>query len=304
MNKPQTAKERLLAQADLDYQPELVAIDREAIARLPARADRFSHMTVGLSGKPAGQTGEGAAAYSIALNSLNFMFWTPTPQGIARYHWRNEGGAHGLKAALDHIWGEEATPIRLRQQLGSGAEQALIDALGDISMPRRRAQFLREILFEDRLEQAAAELLAASRSGRLTSDDAERLAKRFPMAYGQDSYLMRAQLALMWFAGHLFEQGVNVDCDITVAASYQMPRVMRSIKILRFAPELAAKIDSHTLILRNSPEERAIRSATVLGAQAMAQHLGVSQHAMVNVLWQNRHACGAIPYHLTVTTDY
>ena len=304
MNKPQTAKQRLLAQAELDYQPDLVAIDREAIARLPARADRFSHMTVGLSGTPAGQTPEGAAAYSIALNSLNFMFWSPTPQGMTRYHWRDEGGAHGLKAALDHIWGEEATPIRLRERLGSGAEQALIDALGDISMPRRRAQFLREVLFEDRLEQAAAELVAASRSGRLTSDDAERLARRFPMAYGQDAYLMRAQLALMWFAGYLFEQGVDVDCDITVAASYQMPRVMRSIKILRFAPELAARIDSHTLILRNSPEERAIRAATVLGAQAMAQHLGVSQHAMVNVLWQNRHACGAIPYHLTVTTDY
>ena len=83
-----------------------------------------------------------------------------------------------------------------------------------------------------------------------------------------------------------------------------MPRVMRSIQVLRFSAALAAQIDSHTLILRNSPEERAIRAATVLGAQAMAEHLGVSQHAMVNVLWQNRHACGAIPYHLTVTTDY
>lgn len=304
MSTPQTAKERLLAQAHQDYRPGLVAIDEDAIARLPARSDRFSHMTVGLFGKPAGQTPEGAAAFCIALNSLNFMFWTPTPEGMARYHWRDEGGAHGLRAALDHVWGEETTPVRLRERLGSGEEQAVIDALGDISMPKRRAQFLREILFGDQLEQAASELVAASRSGPLTSDDAERLAKRFPMAYGQDVYLMRAQLAVMWFAGYLMEQGIQVDCDITVAASYQMPRVMRSIKVLRFAPELAAKIDQHTLILRDSAEERAIRSATVLGAQSMARHLSVSEHAMVNVLWQNRHACGAIPYHLTITTDY
>lgn len=304
MTSPNTAKERLLAQARLDYQPELVAIDEEAIARLPTRADRFSHLTAGLFGKPAGQTLEGAAAYSIVLNSLNFMFWTPMPQGVSRYHWGNEGGAHGLKAAIDHIWGDEETPVRLREQLGSGEEETVVNAFGDISMPRRRAQFLREVLLEDRLEKAAAELVAASNTGRLTSDDAENLAKQFPMAYGQDAYLMRAQLAVMWFAGYLLERGVNVDCDITVAASYQMPRVMRSIKILRFAPELAAKIDKHTLLLRNSPEERAIRSATVLGAQAMARHLNVSEHAMVNVLWQNRHACGAIPYHLTITTDY
>lgn len=299
-----STKDRLLAQARLDYQPELVAIDAEAIARLPARADRFSHMTVGLFGKPAGQTAEGAAAYSIALNSVNFMFWTPTTDGVARYHWGNEGGAHGLKAAFDCLWGDEATPARLRARLGSGSEQMLVDALGEISLARRRAQFLREVLFDDQLEQAAAELVAAANTGRLSSDDAERLAQRFPMAYGQDAYLMRAQLSLMWYAGYLMEQGTPVDCDITVAASYQMPRVMRSIRVLHFAPELAAKIDRHTLIMRNSEEERAIRAATVLGAQAMAQHLGVSEHAMVNVLWQNRHACGTTPYHLTITTDY
>lgn len=304
MNPAQTAKDRLLVRAQADYQPALVAIDHEAIARLPARADRFSHMTAGLFGKPAGQTREGAAAYCIALNSLNFMFWTPTPDGMTRYHWGDEGGAHGLKAALDQLWGEEATPARLRERLGSGEERAVVDALGDISMPRRRAQFLREVLSGDQLEQAAAELVAAGASGRLTTDDAERIARRFPMAYGQDAYLVRAQLAVMWYAGYLLEQGAQVDCDIAVAASYQMPRVMRSIKILRFAPELAAKIDSHTLILRESAEERAIRGATVLGAQAMARHLGVSEHAMVNVLWQNRHACGGIPYHLTITTDY
>jgi hypothetical protein len=304
MHEPQTAKERIIAQAREDCRPDLVAIDEDAITRLPARADRFSHLTVGLFGKPAGRTPEGAAAYSIALNSLNFMFWMPTPQGMARYHWGNEGGAHGLKAAFDHIWGDELTPVRLREKLGSGDELVVIEVFGDISMPRRRAQFLQEVLSGDALEQAAAELVAASRTGRLTTDDAERLAARFPIAYGQDPYLMRAQLAVMWFAGYLLEQGGAVECDITVAASYQMPRVMRSIKVLRFAPALAAKIDSHTLISRHGEEERAIRAATVLGVQEMARHLSVSEHAMVNVLWQNRHACGAIPYHLTITTDY
>jgi len=304
MNPSNNAKERLQALATADYKPELVAIDTEAIARLPIRAERFSHLAVGLSGQPAGRTAAGAAAYSIALNSLNFMFWSPTPQGISRFHWRGEGGANGLKAALDHLWGEEATPVRLRAALGGGSEAALVEALGEISLARRRAQFLREILLDDQLEQAAAELVAAGQAGHLNTEDAERLAQRFPLAYGQDPYRMRAQLALMWFAGYLVESGVGVECDISVAAGYQMPRVMRSIKVLRFAPELAARIDGHVLILRDSPEERAIRAATVLGTQAMARHLGVSEHAMVNVLWRNRHACGATPYHLTVTTDY
>jgi len=304
MSNPQTAKERLLAQARLDYRPEFVAVDPEAIARLPVRADRFSHATTGLSAKPAGQTHESAAAYSIVLNSLNFMFWTPTPEGMARYEWNGVGGADGLMAALDSAWGEGPTPSRLRERLGSGAEQTVVDAFGDIPMAKRRAHFLREVLQEHRLEQAAAELVAAGETGRLTSDDAERMAKRFPVAYGQDTYLMRAQLAVMWYAGYLIDQGTEIDCDVIVAANYQMPRVMRSIKVLRYAAELAAKIDRYTLIVRHSVEERAIRAATVLGTQAMAQHLGVSEHAMVNVLWKNRLACGGMPHHLTITTDY
>lgn len=299
-----SAKQRLLEQAHKDYQPELVAIDHEVINALPTRGDRFSHMTSGLFGKAAGATQESAAAYCIALNSLNFMFWSPEPDGFSRYHWQGAGGAHGLAAAFDHAWGNLQGAGQLRERLGSGEEAAVVEAFGAISLPRRRAQFLREVLQEDQLEQAAAEVVAAAASGRLTCDDAALLARRFPMAFGQDPYLMRAQLALMWFVGYLIEQGVNVDCDITVAPGYQMPRVMRSIRVLRFAPQLAAMVDRHTLILRNSPEERAIRSATVLGAQAMALHLGVSEHAMVNVLWHNRHACGAVPYHLTVTTDY
>jgi hypothetical protein len=298
------AKERILARAQADYQPDLVSVDHDVVDRMPARADRFSHMTVGLFGKPAGATREGAAAYSIVLNSLNFMFWSLAPEGMARYHWGNEGGAHALQAALDQAWGPEATPARLRALLGRGEEAAVVEAMGEIPLPRRRGQFLREVLGEDRLERAAAVLVAAAESGLLTSDDAEKLAIRFPIAFGQDPYMVRAQLAVMWYAGYLREQGIAVDCDITVAASYQMPRVMRSIRVLRFAPELAAKIDRHELILRESAEERAIRGATVLGAQALARHVGVSEHAMVNVLWQNRHACGAIPYHLTVTTDY
>jgi hypothetical protein len=304
MTNPHIGKERLLAQARRDYQPELVAIDAEAISRLPLRADRFSHIKVGLLDKPAGQTAQGAAAYSIALNSLNFMFWTPTPEGVARYQWRGHLGAQGFTAAIEDSWGEAATPIRLRERFGSGDEHTVVNAFGDIPMPRRRAQFLREILSGDRLEQAASELVAAGKTGRLSVDDAQRLAKRFPVAFGQDVYLVRAQLAVMWYAGYLFEQGISVECDIMVATSYQMPRLMRSIKVLRFSPELAAKVDRHTLILRDSTEERAIRSAALLAAQAMAQHLGVSEHAMVNVLWQNRHAGGATPYHLTITTDY
>jgi hypothetical protein len=304
MSNPQNAKQRILDRVHADYQPELVAVDLAAIERTPVRAERFDRPTTGQFASPAGADRPGAAACSIAFNSLNFMFWHPTPDGVARYQWGGEGGSNGLKAALVQAWGPEAGPGQLRAALGEGTEESVCSCLGDIPLARRRGSFLREVLAGDQLERAAAALAAAADSGHLSTSDAEDLALRFPLAFGQDPYLVRAQLAVMWYAGYLREQGREVTCDVMVAASYQMPRVMRSIKVLRFAPELASKIDHHDLLMREGPEERAIRAASVLGCQALAQHLGVSEHVMVNVLWHNRDACGAMPYHLTVTTDY
>lgn len=300
----QSAKEQLLARARTEYRPQLVGIDNAAISRLPVRENRFALMASGLAGRPCGRSGEAAAAYIVALNAMNFMFWSPTPDGAAPYSWNGDTGSSGMRAAFDSVWGEDPTPGQLRARFGAGEEQAIVDVFGDISMPRRRAQLLREVLAEDRLEQAAAELVAAGRTGRLSTDDALNLARRFPLAYGQDPYLKRAQLAVIWYAGYLAEQGVQVDLDVAPSADYQMPRVMRAIGVLRYAPELAAKVDACALIMRDSEEERAIRAATVLAAEAMAAHLGATEPEIDSALWKNRAACGATPYHLTVTTDY
>lgn len=300
----QTAKQQLLSLARADYRPHRVSVEHDAIARLPVRDNRFSLMASGLVGRPCGQTEQAAAAYIIALNTMNFMFWSPAPDGVVPYAWNGDTGSSGMRAAFNSIWGDTPTPARLRAHLGTGDEQAVMDAFGDISMPRRRAHLLREVLAADQLEQAAAELVAAGEAGRLSTDEAVRLARRFPLAYGQDAYLKRAQLAVIWYAGYLAEQGVQVELDVAASADYQMPRVMRVIGVLRFAPELAAKIDGRVLIMRDSEEERAIRAATLLAAEAMAIHLGVPEHAIDSSLWKNRAACGATPYHLTVTTDY
>lgn len=300
----ETVKQRILDRARQDYRPQWVQVDMQAIERLPKRENRFALMTSGLAGRAVGREPLHAAAYIIALNSLNFMFWTPTTDGAIPYAWNGDTGASGMRAGFDLVWGDGATPLALRARFGDGDESAVIAAFGPISLARRRAQHLREVLADDRLEQAAAELVAAGASGRLSADDAQRLAQRFPMAYGQDPYLKRAQLAILWYAGYLAENGDNVLLDIAPSADYQMPRVMRAIGVLRYAAELAAKIDGCKLIMRGSEEEHAIRAATVLAAEAMATHLGVSEPAIDSALWKNRAACGATPYHLTVTSDY
>ncbi len=287
-----------------DYRPELVEVDSAAVARLPVRENRFGLMASGLAGRPVGEIPACAAAYLIALNSQNFMFWSPTTDGVNRYAWNGDFGASGMRAAFDLQWGEEATPAGLRARLGCADEQTVRMAFDEIPLPRRRAMMLREVLAGDALELAAAELVAAGETGRLSTDDAVRLAQRFTIAYGQDPYLKRAQLAVIWYAGYLAECGKAVVLDVAASSDYQMPRVMRAIGVLRYGSALAAKVDSHTLIMSGSEDERAIRAASLLAVEAMAAHLGVSEPAIDCALWKNRAACGATPHHLTITTDY
>lgn len=299
-----TAKEQLLARARADYQPALVALDPVAIAALAPPAKPLSLMTSGLLDHPAGASPELAASYIIALNTQNFMCWSPDFEvGFTRYHFGGQSGAMGMRAAFDLAWGASKTPDGLRRRFSPASAAAVVDLFRFISLPLMRAENLNEVLHDHDLEDAALELTQAAQAGCLTTADAARLAKRFPAAY-RDPYLKRAQLAVMWFAGYLAEVGQPVEVDLTVAADYQLPRVMRALGVLRYAPDLAERVDGKLLIGRGGAEERALRAATILGGEAMAEQLGVSAPAIDNYLWQCRNACGDKPHHLTVTTDY
>jgi hypothetical protein len=291
----------LLAQAQRDYNPALVAIEHSAVNVMSVGDNKLSLMSASLPGYSA----EEAAARIIAMNSLNYMFFSPTDEGLRRYEFGGKVGAEGMRIAFTAVWGPGHTPEALRTALKNWGEPRIKELFGDISLPWLRGRMLGEVLEGDRVEQAATLLVEAAKTGRLTADDAHELARRFPQAYGKDIYLKRAQLAVIEFAGYLADEGCPVALDVTVAADYQLPRVMRALGVLRYSPELALRVDTFGLIDKGTAEERAIRSATILGAKAMADHLSIPEAYVDNVLWYSRkNVSTSVPFHLTETTDY
>lgn len=96
-----------------------------------------------------------------------------------------------------------------------------------------------------------------------------------------------------------------MDCSqLTLCADYQLPRMLRAMGVLEYSPGLAQKVDSQTLIEKDSIEERAIRAATIVAGEMLAEHFGVTPAAVDNFLWTNRSKAGSAPFHLTITTDY
>jgi hypothetical protein len=75
-------------------------------------------------------------------------------------------------------------------------------------------------------------------------------------------FLKRAQIA----AADLHRAGVAAFCDLarlTMFADNLVPHVLRLDGILRFDPELVARIDREELIVHGSPEEVEIRACAV-----------------------------------------
>jgi hypothetical protein len=171
---------------------------------------------------------------------------------------------------------------------------------GDIPDPESRATLLSEVFAGDALE--LVQRIAANCA--ISADDAEMLRKAFPRAFG-DPYLKRAQLAIFWMAGFFAECGIDVDTkDVTAFADYQVPRALRALGNLEYSDELASKVDSLALLDAGSLEELAIRGATIVACEALAEAKGATAGEIDNFLWTNRNLAGGTPFPLSYTAKF
>lgn len=303
--------------AQQDYRHDLVALNMQALEALPRPAGVESLGNT-LAGSILDAMPHTFVPYFIVMNSLNYQFWDLHPtQGFTRYSHNGAVGALAMQNSFRDAWvaaiGPDGASLPLRAQSDAIAQLAArIRAegvqfiFGDIPQAASRRELLLEVMERTKLS-AVSEYLAnrVMNTGSLGWGDAQLLAYLFPKAYG-DRYLKKAQLTLMFIAGQWNAMKPATPCalDVTAAADYQLPKVLRVLGLLDYAPELAAKVDQGQLIDADSREERAIRAATVLACRDLAEHFGCTIAELDFWLWQNRNAARDAQFHLTVTTDY
>lgn len=301
-----TQKQTIVLTAYSDLNDSLVKVNQAAIEAVVIPAGGIGLMPSGLGTEWHSRPAQ-ALAFLIALNSLNFMFWSlgsvNGKKTLSRYGYDGKQGAAGMRAAFDKTWGESLYPDNFRQ--GPITREWVIAHFGDIPDPESRATLLSEVFAGDQLEQVSQDLVQRISAHRaISADDAEVLRKAFPRAFG-DPYLKRAQLAIFWMAGFFGECGVDVDTkDVTAFADYQVPRALRALGILEYSDELASKVDSLSLLDAGSIEELAIRGATIVACEALATAKSATAAEIDNFLWTNRNLAGATPFHLTFTEHY
>lgn len=295
------------------------ALDSEAVRRSVESLVHGPGFTYLPKGSPVADSPELVVTYFVMETALQYAFWQHGDGGtLVRYTHRGLVGAVALSSAFheEFVRALEAraaleapfeTQLQaLRSHLFGGwaklSLSAVEDVLGAIPMISSREQILRELLDPHSDMEGVVELLCGSaRAGRLDVKDAEHMRMWLPKSY-RDSYLKKAQLALVCIAHTLKVPSENL--DITAPADYQLPRVLRRMGLIEYSPRLAAVVDSGLTMKSGDVYEQAIRAATTLAVEALRQKTGCSIAHLDTWLWNQRNACADDKFHLCFTTQY
>lgn len=275
------------------YRPELVRYVPDA---LPASALAVLANEQSSQDAPLGLTGPTAIVqYYLVLNSINHQFWSLNEEGaMIRYVHEGRVGALALRAGIDQLISERglelASPLTV---------QDIAYYFGDIPEPQVRCRILNQAFAKS---GELAHALVADMQDGWTVMEALSIAQALPLGY-TDEALKKAQLALYMSSQSLRSIGIEVPVEFTVFADYQVPKVMRHLGQLEFAPELAAKIDAGQLLEADGVEERAIRAATILCGEDTSLRSGVPTGQLDFWYWLQRND-SALPFHRTLTVAY
>lgn len=272
---------------------------------------------------------EHAPNWVLLLDALNFCFWGEPGKPRWRVTWRGEthDGYDALAAALSRAVNDDNMPVWDADWLADLDAATLAEILrpddGCPSIP----------LFAERLANAleVGRVLRNRYEGQFANvvEDAEydaatlalTLEREFPSFAdvatwnGQPvPFLKRAQIcvadlrAITGGAGAGAIRGME---RLTAFADYKLPQLLRRVGAIVYAPQLAAQVDSYSLIPAGSPPEVEIRSATLWAVELLRRALaqrGVQRTAadIDYRLWSESQAKlpDERPYHRTRTIYY
>lgn len=244
------------------------------------------------------------AMFWLAANSINFRFWNLENGLIQKYERNGKTGSTAMMISLREAWGDSDSPKNLKRIDRSNGWKDVFDRIPAL---KERKEILHEMLDGDKLEIAAALLVdRCMNNHRLSVEDAIMLSKHFPLGYGRDKYLKKAQLAISAIGGFIVSKGYRVSMDLTAMADYQVPRVLRSLGIISYSESLAQMVNASPRILINegSQEERALRGGAVIACEKIAEVHGMNAIAVDHALWMSQDIAGKSNFHLTITTNY
>jgi len=300
---PRANSNPVIVRAWQDYDKSIVAVDSGAIESLSLSAMEEDILGENEIQALRGKSLEEAIEFLLALNSINYQYWSfDRENNFIRYTHNNKVGAIAAFEGFSRLYHDKVK----RSPQGSRVKLADIDKyFGAIPNSSERCQILNESLDPTRSREAKRQILEYIESqGCIDTQLAHSVALIMPQSF-RDEYLKKIQLSLYEIFLAAKGRGYpDLECHLTVAADYQIPKVLEAMGVLKYSPSLAKKIDTLQLIEENSDEERAIRAATIIACEEISSLHGISIPSLDRQIWLARNDYLHKKFHLTMTSKY
>jgi hypothetical protein len=287
----------------------LVSVDEDALDRLAAKLAGAEPPALLPEEQPHdGRDEDAVAAEVVAWNAVNFgSGWFP----VLRKRPGLSGARTLASAFADHVrrtgpptgeWlaaADAATCARIFEQPHPGPVDDLLDLFA------RAWRDLGSLLVADHQGEAAELVRSAGGSAErlVTSLGAMPLAHDVAPYKGREvPFLKRAQITVSHLDRALGGRGLGRFADgdrLTAFADNLVPHTLRMAGVLRFEPELAARIDREDLLEPGEPAEVEIRACGVHAVELLAARTGMTPADLDHLLWQRGQdpAVKSVPRH-------
>lgn len=263
------------------------------------------------------------ANYLLLLDALNFSFWGE-PRWYIEYKGQSLRGYWALAASLKRAI-EEGLPVddaRFMANITPEQLRHILRGTGDIPLFEYRVAHMREVgtqllalydgQFTNAIERANGSAVALS---RLVARDFPNFEDVSPYHGRPVRLYKRAQILSADLFGAFGGKAWGAFHDIgelTAFADYKVPQVLEKLGLMRYTPELEAKIRNREILPHHSEEEVEIRAVTIWATERLRQAMAAHGRSVMAIevdwlLWDMGLTIQPPkdkPYHLTRTTAY
>ena len=279
----------VISQAYLDFQPNLVNINNEVISHLSFSLENKNLFKNYIDNFYTKNSLHENITFILMFNSINYQFWDLIDSQFMRY---SNNGDIGAVAAFNSF----INFYNYLKHKSFNSNEINIHNIelffGNIPNINSRIKIFKESINITIIQECISLI------------ENYLLNKQLPESYSEP-YLKKIQLAL-YEIGKIYEYYYlkPIKYDITVAADYQIPKVLYGMHVLEYSTELIYTIDNHLLIEENSAIENAIRAATILACDKISKVHNIDIPTLDKFLWLKRNNFSNLNFHLTKTTKY
>lgn len=293
-------KENILKKAIEYYDFNLVSINYDKIPNLNIIKDR-SYFYFSKKDNIDIDNYKENIRYILGLHSINFQYWDITPQNIySRYSNNEKIGAIASYEGYNKLY---SSIILANKPIDTINHELMRNFFGSIPNLHGRILILKESLNKTLFELTYQVIMNdVTKNNLIDTLTAQKIADILPKSYS-DPFLKKVQLALFEIYELLKFKYPKLNVDLTVAADYQIPKVLNFLDIINYSDSISKKITNKIVIPEDSNEEMAIRAAAILACEEISKTHNLPTGYVDKYLWEQRNNT-VNNFHLTKTTRY